>query len=229
MMRWLALVLLVSGNAAFARTRAVTPWLPRPSHILIVTAHPDDELLFAPFLASRCVRGGTTCSIVVMTRGEGGGDPEVRTREMANAAAMLHLQLTQWSLSDISSAWPERETLIRQIGDIIATEHPDMILTFDPEHGTTGHFAHREIASIVLATGAPNVYLLETHAQFAGDGFVLSRGEGASWAYFAGGDWDYAVRDAEIHASQFSAAQVESLRTLPLEQRFVWLRANEVR
>lgn len=225
-MRTFTALLLVSlASSAFARTRAVTPWIPRPAHILLVTAHPDDELLFAPFLAPRCVRGNVTCSIVVFTRGESGGDPEVRTGEMARAAALLHLQLTQWSLPDLSTPWPERETLIRELGDLIATEHPDMILTFDPAHGTTGHFAHREIASIVLATSASNVYMLETRAQFIGDGFALSREPGAAWAYFAGADWAYAVRDAEVHQSQFNAAQVESLRTLPASQRFVWLRA----
>lgn len=222
--RVLLALLLVLAPAARARTRAVSPWIPRPSRILVVTAHPDDELLFAPFLAPRCVRGEVSCSIVVLTRGEGGGDPEVRTGEMARAAALLNLRLTQWSLPDIMTPWPERDALVLELGDLIAAETPDMILTFDPDHGTTGHPAHREAASLVLDTGAPNVYLLETTAQFVGDGFVLSHSAGASWAYFAGADWEYAIADASIHASQFSAAQVESLRTLPLAQRFVWLR-----
>jgi len=53
---------------------------------------------------------------------------------------------------------------------------------------------------------------------------VLSPAREDVWAYDPGADWEYAVRLAEIHASQFSAEQVESLRTLPSAERRVWLR-----
>lgn len=204
------------------RVRAVRGWTPRPARILVVIAHPDDEILMAPFLASRCVRGGVSCSILVLTRGEGGGDPDVRTGEMARAAALLNARLTQWSLPDLFAPWPDRDSIVRLVSDIIATERPDMILTFDPEHGTTGHPAHRETGAIVLATGAREVHVLETTARFEGDGFVLSSADPRAWTLHAGSDWDYVVRLAETHASQFTAAQVESLRTIPHEQRKVW-------
>ena len=189
-----------------------------------MAAHPDDEVLLAPYLASQCVNGTVSCSILVLTRGEGGGDPDVRTAEMARSAALLNLRLTQWSLPDLMTPWPDRDTLVRQVGDVIAIERPDMILTFDPAHGSTGHPAHRETGSIVLETGASEVYLLETLARFEGDGFELSGAEASTWVIHAGPEWEYAVRAAEIHTSQFSAAQVESLRTLPADQRRVWLR-----
>lgn len=225
-MRVIVLLIMLFGvcESSAGRVRAVRPWLPRPERILVIVAHPDDELLLAPYLASRCVRGGATCSILVLTRGEGGGDPEVRTGEMARSAALLNSRLTQWSLPDGMTPWPERETLVRQLSDVIALENPDMILTFDPEHGTTGHPAHRETGAMVLETGASNVYLLETLAQFVGSGIVLSSAREDVWAYEPGADWEYAVRLAEIYASQFSGEQVESLRTLPSEQRRVWLR-----
>ncbi|HEV7240916.1 MAG TPA: PIG-L family deacetylase [Thermoanaerobaculia bacterium] len=224
-MRLIALLIALFGvcESSAARVRAVRPWLPRPERVLVIVAHPDDELLLAPYLASRCVRGGATCSILVLTRGEGGGDPDVRSGEMARAAALLNSRLTQWSLPDVMTQWSDRETLVRQLADVIALENPDMILTFDPAHGTTGHPAHRQTGALVLETGAPNVYLLETLAQFVGAGFVLSPAREDVWAYDPGADWEYAVRLAEIHASQFSGTQVESLRTLPIEQRRVWL------
>ena len=202
------------------RVRAVRAWTPRPARILVITAHPDDELLLAPFLGPRCVREGSSCAIVVFT-----APNEVRTGEMALAAAMLNLRLTQWSypdvMSDFAAAWGDRQTLVRQLRDIIATEQPEMILTFDPAHGTTGHPAHREVGSLVVETGAANIHFLETTAQFVGDGFVLSHARPDAWPIT--GDWDFAVRDAEIHASQFSPAQVESLRNLPPEQKIVWI------
>jgi LmbE family N-acetylglucosaminyl deacetylase len=218
----LAFGLLCWCESGAGRVRAVRAWVPRPASILIVTAHPDDEILLAPFLAAHCVDRGASCSILVLTRGEGGGDPEVRTGEMARSAALLNLRLTQWSLPDLMEPWPERDALVRRIGDVIATERPELILTFDPAHGTTGHPAHRETGALVRDTGASQVWYLETLARFEGDGFVLSAADPAAWAFR--GDWDYAVRTAAIHASQFTPAQVESLAVLPEEQRRVWLR-----
>ena len=78
-----------------------------------------------------------------------------------------------------------------------------------------------------IATGAREVYLLETLASIEGDAIRLSRFDPRAWTLDSGNDWDYAVRAAEIHASQFTPAQVESLRTLPFEQRRVsWKRAS---
>ncbi|HVG25746.1 MAG TPA: PIG-L family deacetylase, partial [Thermoanaerobaculia bacterium] len=153
------------------------------------------------------------------TRGEAGGDPEVRTGEMTRAAALLNLRSTQWTLSDAASC-TDRESLVRAIGDVIAIEHPDFILTFDPSHGTTGHPAHREAGALVPDTGAANVWFLETLPRFDGDAIELSNADPEAWAF--GGDWSWAVRDAEIRASQFTPAQVESLRASA--QRIVSLR-----
>ncbi|MFL6248157.1 MAG: PIG-L deacetylase family protein [Thermoanaerobaculia bacterium] len=227
-MRWL-LLLTVLWNAgvpiASARTRAVASRIDAARRILIITAHPDDEILLSPLLANRCVRGGASCAIVVMTASE------LRAAEMARSAALLNLRLTQWSFSDVMNdvggVWAaeagDREMLVRRIGDIIATEQPDLILTFDPAHGTTGHPAHREIGRLVLETCAKNIFLVESAARFIGNGFELSNAAPSrAWVYVANDDWQYVVRIAEIHASQFNAEQVESLRTLPPEQRRVW-------
>lgn len=204
------------------RVRAVRAWVPRPARILVVTAHPDDEILLAPFLAAHCIDRGASCAILVLTRGEAGGDPDVRTAEMARSAALLNLRLLQWSLPDTAGPWPDRDAVVRLVGDVIAGERPEMILTFDPAHGTTGHPAHRETGAIVRDTGAPNVWSLQTLARFEGDAILLSSADPRAWAFR--GDWSYVVRAAEIHASQFTPAQVESLGTLPPGQRMVWLR-----
>ena len=196
--------------------------------ILVIIAHPDDEILIAPLLGGRCVRGGASCSFLVLTAGENGGTaPDlgtIRMGEMARAAALFNARLTQWTLPDVmtdfASSWGDRADLVRRIGDIIATEHPDMILTFDPAHGSTGHPAHRELGQLVVDTGAKNVFFVETIA----NGFTLSRGTPDAWVYVANDDWQWVVRDAETHASQFTSKQVETLRTLPIEQRRVWLK-----
>ena len=215
----LLIALFAVADSATARTRAAGSWQPR--RILLVIAHPDDELLFAPYLGPRCATGAATCTILLLTRGEGGGDPDVRAREMAASASLLRASVIRYAHPDIMAPWMERDTILREINDAIAAFRPDTIFTFDPEHGTTGHPAHRETGSLVLATGAHNVYLLETRAEFVGSGFVLRPARDDAWAPPA--DWSYAVTIARIHASQFTPAQVESLRTLPSEQRRVWL------
>ena len=154
--------------------------------------------------------------------------PDTRSDQLGRAAALLNARLTQWSLPDIQTPWPDRDALIRQLADVIAMENPEMILTFDPDHGTTGHPAHKETGSLVLDAGADGVYQLETQAEFVGEGFALTPARDGVWTYDPGSDWEYAVRDAEIHASQFSPAQVESLRTLPPEMRRVWLRPADL-
>jgi LmbE family N-acetylglucosaminyl deacetylase len=231
-MRIFLLVLIVAsaGNVG-ARLRAVASRIDSAKTILIITAHPDDEVLIAPLLANRCIRGGVSCSILVMTTGNAAGLGEIRASEMTHSAALLNLRLTQWMysdvLSDVGATWAneagDRATLVRRISDVISAEHPDMILTLDPRHGTTCHPAHREIGKLVFETGAKNVFFIETAARFVGNRFELSNASPThSWVYAANDDWQYTVRLAEIHATQFTAEQVESLRTLPAMQRRVW-------
>lgn len=223
-------MIALAGRAG-ARTRAVASSILSARTILVITAHPDDEVLLAPLLANRCVRGGVSCSILVMTTGNAAGLGEVRAGEMARAASVLNLRLTQWAysdvLSDVGAVWAaeagDRAALVRRIGDVIAAEDPDMILTLDSRHGSTCHPAHREVGRLVLETGAKNVFFLETAARFMGGGFALSSAAPAlASVYAANEDWQYVVQLAEIHATQFTAEQVESLRTLPAVQRRVW-------
>jgi len=228
MPRVLLLLALLSPFPLAARTRVVTSKLDSAKRILVITAHPDDELLLAPLLAQRCVTGRASCSFVVMTVGEGGGDGTTRAGEMARSAALFNARLLQWTYPDVltgvAAAWGDRATLVRQLSDVIATERPDLILTFDPAHGSTGHEAHREIGQLVVETGARNVFFLETFARFIGNGFELSNAAPErAWIVNANDDWELVLRVAETHATQFSDAQVESLRNLPIEQRRVWL------
>lgn len=208
---------LVWCESSAGRSRAVAGRIDSFRNIVLVTAHPDDEILVAPLLENRCVRGGATCTIVVLTRGEAGGDPEIRTAEMARSAALLNLRLLQWSypdvLADVATAWGDRVALLTLLGDV--TRGADAVFTFDPAHGSTGHPAHRELGQLVLESGAPNVFLIETRV----DGLALSNADPRSWSH--SGDWNAFVRVAETHASQFTAAQVDVLRANPAR---VWFR-----
>ncbi|HEY2830607.1 MAG TPA: PIG-L family deacetylase, partial [Thermoanaerobaculia bacterium] len=107
----LLLGILATPRQLFAqRTRAART--PDFSRLLVVTAHPDDESLFAPLLGARC---GITaeCTLLVMTRGENGPcvlaagcGPDLaatRSAELTAATALLQTRLDLWTLPDVMS------------------------------------------------------------------------------------------------------------------------------
>lgn len=197
-----------------SQRRAAGSFLDAPRKILVVTAHPDDEVLLAPYLHDRCVRGGADCTILVLT----GND--VRSAEMRRAASMLELRLIQWHLPDVFDPdvqW-DLASLRPLLRETILAIGADVVITFDPEHGTTGHPAHKLVGALVAEITQP--WTLQTRATFVGDGFAFDVHQREVASSFRG-DWDIAVRVAETHASQFSAAQIENLRRTPFE---VWLR-----
>src|SRR6266849_1264743 len=110
-MRLMILPVALCGVTAIAspRVRAVRTGADL-SRILWIGAHPDDEALIAPLLGRQCVDGSSSCSLLVLTRGEngdcglaGGCSPNlgaVRTMEMESAAALLRSRLIQWSYAD---------------------------------------------------------------------------------------------------------------------------------
>lgn len=238
--RLLIVALLLNPCGAAARVRAVGSVLDG-SRILVVVAHPDDEILFAPLLGRRCVAGRAACTLVVMTRGEAGqcllpegcGDlGALRADEMRRSSALLNAQLLQWSfpdvLTDVARAWESyggsRKAVVEQLSAVIAQTAPDLILTFDPAHGSTCHPAHREIARLVLESTSAGVFHLSTVAHFTSEGFVLENGApGVASVFVANTDWNYAVNAAATHRSQLTDEEVESLRRLSDDQRRVWL------
>ncbi len=238
---------------------------PLPGSVLFVGAHPDDETMAAPILGRLCVEAGRRCSFFVATRGgsgrcllSGGCLPDlaaVRTKEMQAAAALFGAALTQWDLSDtagpdpeaVRAAWAAQsggdEALVTRIAGAIAAAGPQVIVTFDPRHGSTCHPAHRALAGLVLdararlGSDAPSVFLLETKVE------RLENGESVRFSPFvpedlrafsfgadttrslasAGTAWDFLLEDARAHPSQFDAPVLASLSQVPVADRQVRL------
>lgn len=223
---------------ADARVRSVRH--PPPDRILWIGAHPDDESLIAPILGPACVEGRDVCSMLVMTRGERGdcalpggcGDlGAVRSAEMQSAADLFRAHLTLWTfgdvMSDVIGTWSAeaggRDALISRIQSLITAERPTIIYTFDPNHGSSCHPAHRAVGELVIEAAArlnpaPRIMFVETVIQGS---FVFSSATpDASWR---SGGWEYLIRDVLIHASQFTPEQMDALRRTPAEQQGVWL------
>ncbi len=144
------------------------------SRILVYTAHPDDEITLAPILGDVCAT--RSCKNVVATQGGGPGSiclsppcatnstATVRFGEMSTSASMFPMTLSQGTLSSdhtrsvssILSAWNSEVIALGQTAGLngiiqneIDTFFPDVILTFDPRHGTSCHTEHRAVGSLV--------------------------------------------------------------------------------
>lgn len=158
----------VQDNAAF-EPRLLAPDL-SGRRVMWIGAHPDDEVLAAPWLGDLCIARGASCVFLLATRGEagacalaGGCTPDlatVRSREMQAASALFGATLIQWRLADGSApapdavrrAWADSVggdgVLVERLAEQILATAPDWVLTFDSRHGSTGHADHRALGDL---------------------------------------------------------------------------------
>ena len=146
--------------------------------VLLVSAHPDDEGLFAPLLAEVCRFNGATCHLVVAADAESPGcimslglrDLEkcsaMRRIETAASAANLNATHEFYGWRDVLAPWNDagldrnirewaadaggRDKLIERIAQTLQEFKPDFLLGFDPRHGTSCHPNHRAIVLLTL-------------------------------------------------------------------------------
>jgi LmbE family N-acetylglucosaminyl deacetylase len=136
--------------------------------VLWVGAHPDDESFAGAVLAKASLRCGCPLHFLVLTRGEGGEFPkhlrdgrelgEVRTGELNEVARLYRatLEIEPWFNASLPvNSFPYRHELAaRWTGDAgqdpalrvartIREFRPDVVITFAPEHGATGHPEHQ--------------------------------------------------------------------------------------
>ena len=140
--------------------------LDRGARVMWVGAHPDDESLVGPILAKAGPTLNNPLYFVVLTHGEGGEcnlpegcHPDVRTvrgGEMREVARLYRaeLQLEDYANAplpvesfpprhEIARAWLEQGDPSLRIARAIRVFQPDVLLTFDPFHGFTGHPEHQ--------------------------------------------------------------------------------------
>src|ERR1051326_7434197 len=241
------LAVLCISNSVFAKTRGVehASALPTPRSVLWVAAHPDDESLAAPLLSKWCREDHASCTFLVFTRGQqgdcvraGGCLPDiasVRSSEEGAASQYFNASLVLLTLPDgggaVPPSWHDDPNLISTIAGYIDAIHPDLVLTFDPRHGTTCHPDHRAAADIVLeATNRlsfkPAVYLLETRLAIVSGppiSLVFSSASATASRYDANESWDAVIADMERHSSQFDSQFITAARAVPESERAVYI------
>lgn len=239
---------------ARASARRLPPLLPGTTSILWVAAHPDDEVLLAPVLSRLCVDEGLRCSFLVLTRGEhgecllpGGCKPDlatVRTAEMTRAAKLYRAQLTFLSLEDgagqadgSAPAWDAsaggHAALVSSLASFIAASKADLVLTFDPRHGSTCHADHRAAGGLVVESMAqvhpsPALYFLETRVDISSSPFSIRFSPAAPaaagvFAFDATATWQTLLQDMLVQPSQFDAPWLRAVKNAPSQQRAVFL------
>lgn len=234
----------------------ITWRLPAPASVLWIGAHPDDEVLAAPLLARWCRDGRARCSLLTATRGgdgpcllSGGCAPDLATVRSAEAGASSQY----FGANAILLSWPDgggmrpppwdpgaggsREA-VATIAGFIRAEAPDVVLTFDPRHGTTCHPDHRAIAAVVLeavglVAAPPEVFLLESRLRIDADPFAIqflpATSEGIRFdattplAATGAPAWNAVEADMERHPSQFDGVWLAAVRDAPPTQRAVFL------
>jgi LmbE family N-acetylglucosaminyl deacetylase len=249
----LVFLILFAPLLTEARSRAVRhpsgPDIPRS--VMWIAAHPDDEAVAAPLLAKWCLDEGARCSFVILTRGEsgpclrtGGCAPDlasVRSAEAGSAAELFHADSFLLRLPDgggvAAPSWSlvdgNRPDIVITLAALIEAERPELVLTFDPRHGTTCHPDHRETGRLVLEAAkrisfTPRLYLLETFLQFSPLTFASATPAAekfdATQPLITTGEpaWNAVVLDMRRHASQFDDAWIAAVQAVPAGQQAVF-------
>lgn len=135
-----------------------------PPSVLVILAHPDDEITIAPVL-SRMVRTGGDVTLAFATSGDAGsgvsdlepGEQLAALREDEARCAAFALGLSEpifWQMGDgaLSSLARAPDSaandMAERIAALIALEKPEIVMTWGPDGGY-GHGDHRMVSNIV--------------------------------------------------------------------------------
>lgn len=148
--------------------------LARGSRLMYIAAHPDDETFASPILSFSSFIFKNPLFLLVLTRGEGGecslpdrspkSLAEIRADEMRQVANLYGAALRQESFfnaslpmasfpmrHEIAVRWTAQGNPVRVIAESIRSFKPDIVVTFAPIFGYTGHAEHQLAARFALS------------------------------------------------------------------------------
>jgi len=116
--------------------------------ILIIIAHPDDELYLLGSVIKH-IEEKDEVYLIISTNGEKQGDPEQRRKDSRNCANKIKIKETHF-LNLPDTKLPQQDTLIQSIEKFIDDIKPDRIYTLYPEDT---HQDHRAVSKAVQSAG----------------------------------------------------------------------------
>jgi LmbE family N-acetylglucosaminyl deacetylase len=180
--------------------------------VLGVFAHPDDEQLVTGLLVRAKQRDGAFTALVAATRGEAGRQSpvvarqselgEIRKAELLKNGFALGVDVQEvWEYPDGGVPSVPLEELTGRIEAAIVRYQPDLLLTFWPESGATGHADHRRVG-LAAQTAAER---------------LATRGAGPRWLVYALTPLEALVRMGGPRGAALAAASPEPTHRMPGE------------
>jgi len=134
------------------------------SGLLVIGAHPDDEVLLAGGTLAACAAAGLETGVVCLTRGELGpiADSALATRatlgavrlgELRASCAELGAVLVKcWRRPDGSLRWSDGSAIVQQLVGVLGARRPEAVITFGedglyyhPDHIATYELVQRAV------------------------------------------------------------------------------------
>lgn len=139
-------------------------WKGKNMNIVAIGAHPDDIEFGCTGTLLRHVKRGDEVTFIVLTRGEKGGDPEVRVREAKESARRIGAKLHLFDFPD--TAVPQSHELIDKLEAIIRKANPRRVYMHSVKdtHQDHRNAAYATLSAArfvpeVLAFESPSLYL----------------------------------------------------------------------
>ena len=115
--------------------------------ILAVGAHPDDIEFGCGGTIYKYTTKGHRAYLMIMTKGDQGGEPEVRAKEQTDSQRILGVEHIFWSDYRDTKLVVDKP-MINKIEAVIAEVQPDFILTHFPDDT---HQDHRHLAQATIS------------------------------------------------------------------------------
>jgi len=144
--------------------------------LISIGAHPDDVEVGTGGVLIDLKKRGYKCGIVILTRGEmgTGGTPEIRSREIRDAAAILGADILatfDWGDTRLEDSYERRLEVAR----IIRAARPRIILAPYPHVGHGRRQSHPDhVASGIISINAVNLAALKK-ADLPGEPHLVTR------------------------------------------------------
>lgn len=203
--------------ASHSRTSRLDPDSPRlfakGTHVVVVTAHPDDAEFYVGGLLTKLGRAGCRMTLVCVTDGDKGYYPfenaaanrKVRRQEQAVAAR-------EWGAREVVYlGFPDgrlkvSDELVDEIRTTLERLQPEYVLTFDGEHPTRLRHRDHRLTGVAVERALREAPL--------GAWLLCFSTANPNFAVDIGDVWDRKIQLVAIHASQFYGERLSRIRSL---------------